>query len=95
MSFIGALVKAIELAKKKVYKTTASITGTGTISTPLSTIESAKVNLEDAETTLPSCGVEITGIVGGDVSVVVVEHAAAANAISAHAHTVALEAIGY
>jgi len=95
MPLLGQLEKARGVGKRKVAVVAASVTGTGTISTGLGTIEAAVARLLDAESAIPSCGVEITGITGGDVSVVVVTHDSAANAVSTHAHNVQIEAIGY
>jgi len=75
---------------------TASTTGTGSINTGLRRLLTpAFACVQDAETTLASnATAAVTSVSGGTVNVVVIEHAAAANAISTTAKSVGVIAIG-
>ena len=82
-------------AGKKIVYVEASITGTGSITvTGLTTVEGAVVSVKDSGTALPTRTASITGISTNVVSVVVTEHAAAANSVAAAAATVGCLAIG-
>jgi len=72
----------------------ASITGTGSIDTGLSSIDGAVVSVKDSGSSLPTYTASITSISGGTVNVVVTEHSSAANAVSSSAKTVTVIAIG-
>ena len=79
----------------KVALGTASITGTGSISTGLKSVAGAIPAVQDAESSLPSnATAAVTGISGDAVSVVVISHDSAANAVSSTAKTVAILAWG-
>ena len=83
------------LAGKKIVYGNASITGTGDITaTGLTTVEEAVVNVRNSGTALPTRTASITGISTNVVSVVVTEHASAANSVATAAATVAYIAIG-
>jgi len=77
---------------------TVSITGTGAINTGLRRLLApAIVSVQNAPTTITSVSVEVTGITGGTVNVVVVDHtitAGAEHAISTTAYTIGVIAIG-
>jgi len=97
MTVYGALVKADgKSGLVKVAAASASITGTGTIDTGLKSIFGpVMATVQDAETTLPSnATAAVTSTSGGTVSVVVISHDAAANAVSTTAKTVGVLALG-
>jgi hypothetical protein len=74
----------------------ASITGTGAISTGLSTILGAVVTVANAATTIPTHVASITSISGGTINVVVVKLDSSANSVeSSAAKTVNWIAFGY
>ena len=90
----NAVVGAAAAGKKIVYGET-SITGTGDITaTGLTTVEQAFVNVKNSGTTIPTRTASITGIATNVISVVVTEHAAAANSVASVAAAVAYIAIG-
>jgi len=95
MPIVANLLKPRGLGKRKLFIGTASITGTGTISTGLSTVEEAVACVKNSPTTIPTRTASITGISGGDVSVVVTEHAATANSVATAAVEVTVFAVGY
>ena len=97
MTVYGALLKAEGKAGRiKVASATASITGTGSITTGLKSIFGAAIAcVQNAETTLPSnATAAVTSTSGGTVNVVVISHDAAANAVSTTAKTVGVIALG-
>jgi hypothetical protein len=79
---------------KKIAVVEASVTGTGDIDTGLTNVDYAFSSVKDSGATLPTYTASITAISGGTVSVVVTEHAAAANAVATVAKTVEVIAIG-
>ena len=82
-------------AGKKIVYVEASITGTGNITvTGLTTVEGAVVSVKNSGTAIPTDTASITGISGNVVSVVVTQHAEAANSIETAAKTVGCLAIG-
>jgi hypothetical protein len=82
-------------AGKKIVYVEASITGTGNITmTGLTTVQGAVVSVKNSGTTLPTNTASITGIAGNVVSVVVTQHATAANSVETAAKTVGCLAIG-
>ena len=94
MSFWG-IDRRWKLGQIKVVAGSATITGTGAISTGLSTILGAVVTVANASTTIPTDVASITSISGGTINVVVVNLAAAANSIETGAKTVNWIAFGY
>jgi len=96
MTVYGALDKAFgKDGKVKVAAASASITGTGSITTGLKSIFGpAMATVQDAATTIPTHVASVTSITGGTVNVVVIEAQAAANAIATAAKTVGVLALG-
>ncbi|MBO3801765.1 MAG: hypothetical protein JTT12_05555 [Candidatus Brockarchaeota archaeon] len=94
MSFWG-VDRRWKLGKIKVASGNATITGTGSINTGLSTILNAVVCVANASTTIPTDVASITSISGGTINVVVVALQSAANAIETAAKTVNWIAFGY
>ena len=98
MPIIGNITPARGRGTRKIFAETATITGTGTIATGLSTVEWAIASIVDSPTTLPNQVVEISSISAGNVSVVVTDQTITAggeHAISATARSVCVIAIGY
>ena len=80
----------------RVASATASITGTGSIDTGLKSIFGGVMAcVQNAETTLASnATAAVTSTSGGTVSVVVISHDSAGNAISSTEKTVGVLALG-
>jgi hypothetical protein len=95
MPILGALDRAMGIGKRKVESGTASITGTGSITTGLSVIEAAVVCVRNSGTTLPTRTASITSISGGTINVVVTEHGESSNAVATTEATVGYVVIGY
>ena len=95
MTAYGALLRPLGRSSKKIAAVTASITGTGNIDTGLSTVEYAVACVINSGTTVPTDSASISAISGGTVSVVVTNHAAAANSIETAAKNVTVIAVGY
>lgn len=80
--------------KKFVFKTGA-ITGTGSIVFgELASVDEAMIVVKDGALTIPSESANISSISGTTVNIVVIEHQATANIISASAKNVTVYAIG-
>jgi len=80
---------------KKLVVISASITGTGSITTGLATADYAFATVQNAETALTSNAlVAVTSITGGTVAVVVIAQASAANSVSTVAKTGGVLAVG-
>ena len=97
MAIIANLPRALGLGSRKLFAGTGAIVGTGTIITGLRSIDpgSAQVTDQNAAITIPTNRSNISGIVGGTVSIVVVAAGATANTISAVSSTVGLLCTGY
>ena len=80
---------------KKIAYGSASITGTGNITTGLTSIESATVSVANSGTSIPTDSASITSTSGGTISVVVTKHDSSANSVETSAKTVNFIAIGY
>ena len=96
MAISGTLRKPLGAGKKIAVVQTA-ITGTGAITSGLSSIDTggAQVTVQNAETTITSNALAaVTSISGGTVNVVVIALAAASNAVSGSAKNVGLVAVG-
>lgn len=79
---------------KKLAVISASITGTGAITTGLTTVDYAVPCCVSSATTIPSEVATISSISAGTVNAVVIAQQAAANAISSSAETVTVFAVG-
>jgi hypothetical protein len=88
------LKKARGRAKEKLVALTVKITGTGSVDTGLSKINSAVVSVIDSGSAIPTRTASITSIDGGVVNIVVTEHGANGNSIATSEATVALIAVG-
>jgi len=98
MTILADLPKPRGVGKRKLAGVTASITGTGALTTGLSTIDYAVASMVNAATTVPTQTAEVTSISGGTVNVVVIDHtvtATAEHAVSSAAKNVTAIAIGY
>lgn len=92
---IYGLDRGITSNRKKFSVVTGAITGTGALTSGLSTVDAALVTSQNSATTVPTNdGGAVTSITGGTINVRVVALAAAANTISAVAATVAAFAVG-
>lgn len=97
MAIPGGLTRGFAKSQKKVAVVAASITGTGSITSGLVSVDAggAQTTVQNAETTITSNALAaVTSISGGAVSVVVIALAAAANSVSGSAKSVGLVAIG-
>jgi len=65
MPIVGNIPRPIGRGTRKIFGETATITGTGTIATGLSTVEWAIASIVDSPTTLPNQVVEISSISAG------------------------------
>lgn len=72
----------------------ARITGSGTIKTSLALVFFAVVCAYDSAGTIPTVTASITSVSGGDISVVVTRHAAAANSVETSEKRVSYIALG-
>ena len=96
MAIVGNLPKALGRGTRKISATQASVTGTGAVTTGLTTIDvgGAVATPANSATTIPTNLAAITSISGGTVNIVVVAAAAAANTVSAVAANMNVLATG-
>jgi|Deesub1362A_J573_1020465.scaffolds.fasta_scaffold00652_31 hypothetical protein len=95
MAVIANLPRTLGRGTYKLSCTTTSITGTGNVTTGLSTVSYAVATVINSGTSLPTNSAAITSISSGTVSVVVTNHASAANSVESSAKNVTVIAIGY
>lgn len=98
MAIVGGLTRGFAKSQRKVAAVSASITGTGAITSGLSSVDagSAQVTTQNGATTLTTTGPAwVTSISGGTVNVALLQVAAAANAISAIAFNAGLLCTGF
>jgi len=81
--------------KYKIASFNVAVTGTATIDTGFNQIHAAQVTVMTSSDSIPTSTASVTGITEPNVSVVVTEHQAAANAVSTTEHFVNLLVIGY
>lgn len=106
MGIIANLVRATGRSVRKFSVTQGAITGTGSIATGLTTVDTggnfgsgnagtgAVATAQNSATTIPTTFASISSITGGSVAIVCVALAAAANTISAVATNVNVWAVG-
>lgn len=99
MAIVGSLTRGFAKSQIKVAAVQAAITGTGSITSGLSTINAgaAQLTVQNSATTVPTGGsvAAVTSITTGNPSVVVVDQQAAANAVAGGAKNVGLLATGF
>jgi len=95
MTVLANLPRTLGRGRYKLAVTTTSITGAGNVTTGLSNVSYAVATVVDSGSAIPTNSTAITAISGGTVSVVVTNHAAAANAVETAAKNVTVIAIGY
>ena len=78
---------------KKLAAVSASITGTGTVATGLTSIDYAVANAASG-TTIPVYTATAASTSGGDVTVVVISNQTTTNAVATTAKTVTVFAVG-
>ena len=74
----------------KMEVTSASITGTGSISANVEKVNYAFPAVQNSGTSIPTRTASVTSISGSTINIVVTEHQAAANAVPTTASTVAV-----
>lgn len=94
MAIYGLISDRSAGRRKKLATVVASITGTGAVTTGLSSVDDAHATVQNSGTALPTRTASVTSISGGTVNVVVTEHASAANSVPTTASNVAVRAVG-
>lgn len=96
MAIVGSIPEGIGQYSRKVSSTQAAITGTGGITTGLTTIDTggAVVSVANSATALPVDIATITSVSGGTVNVVVAKLQSATNSVEGSAFNVNCIATG-
>jgi hypothetical protein len=98
VAVVGGLTRGMAKSQRKLVAVQAAITGTGAITSGLSTIDagSAQLTVQNSATTVPTGGSTgaVTSISTGTVNTVVIDQQAAANVVAGGAKNVGLLATG-